>query len=630
MTPKNTYPYWLWPLAAAVLFFSTTVSAHHGSDTPTDDFDALLDELGDLVFFDSDFDDDWYDDDFDDDWDYPADDFEVTDSENSFWTAPEVTAYPAAPGTGYRWEDGVVRPDGSVIDGFWRKTSEPGYLWQDSGYDAQSNWIDYGWVPLEGAPENYTWVTGYRGSDATWKMGYWRAEERAGHDWAGGYYEDDEYVSPQWLPEEVNSEELYVPGYRATTGYWIPGFRRQRTRMGYQWVNAYWDNGMYVPGYWQPTRRRTSYRWIPGHVGVDGYWVYGTWQPTARRGYSWVDGYYVADVYVWGFWRPINRRAGYHWVVGSPSGGIWRNGYWRRSRRTGFLWVPGYHQNGAYISGYWHPGHGPKPSIHRHYNRTRSRMRYHRHHVKTAHAHRGPHFRRNKSAMWQKSAVYRPRYAKASSKRRAERTKAPTRYRANAKRPLVKRTVIRSNKAGKRLSKVRVKGAQRPSVRPTSRGRRPTRNPAFVRPQRSKRPAVRRATNPPIRRTRPAGPSGAKRPSVTPRRVQPSRPSVTPRRVQPSRPSVTPRRVQPSRPSVTPRRAQPSRPSVTPRRVQPSRPSVTPRRAQPSRPSVTPRRVQPSRPSARKALPSAKRPSPNIRRATRPKAKRPERIRRKR
>jgi hypothetical protein len=239
------------------------------------------------------------------------------DSKNHNSEFADETDGSSRPSDEHVWEQGYRRPDGEIVEGFWRNQSLSGYFWQEPGWDESGEWIDADFVPEESAPHGYVWVSGYRGSDGTWKLGFWRRESRNDHDWTGGYYSEGDYVAPHWSPREFDEDEyVYVPGYRATTGYWIPGFRRSRHRTGYAWITGYWDSGIWVSGFWRPTMSRTGYSYSPGHVGLDGYWVSGFWRRGARSGYMWVDGYYVGDSFVWGFWRPVRVRFGYTWIVG--------------------------------------------------------------------------------------------------------------------------------------------------------------------------------------------------------------------------------------------------------------------------------------------------------------------------
>ena len=589
---------WLWALLLT-LFLTTPAFAQYDRSTNNNDLDELLSELEELLLFDDKY---FYDDDL------------LLEDDTDSVSADQSSDYPGAPGGGYMWEEGVTRPDKGIVDGFWRKSARSGFLWQDSGYDADSNWIDYGWIPTDEAPDDYVWVAGYRGDDAVWKQGYWRAEQRDGHEWVGGYYNDDEYVSPQWLPLEDDSDYLYEAGYRADTGYWISGFRRRLVRPRYRWVSGYWSGGIYVPGYWRPANLRSHSRWSQGHTGVDGYWVLGSWQPYQRSGYIWANGYYVADIFVWGFWRPNRHRHNHMWVVGYNHNGMWHNGHWRSNRRAGYHWVPGYYSHGSYQSGSWHHGHASKVVIHKHYHRSMHRSRYHKYHVATAKAHHGPHFGRGQSQMWRKSAVHKRMIGKA---RPTLRSKAPYRRRGNVRRPVNRRTMVRNTVAGRKARRVTIDRSKRPSLRTQGRRSRPARNPSFVKPARRsfKPPAGSSATNPkrsrpsrterPARRIVPNKPVRRVLPAQLNRRIVPNKPV---RRTPPAQPN---RRIVPNKPRRTNkpvRRASPAQPN---RRIVPNTPKRRVKPATPRKPTVkrSSRRVTPSsdRPSRRTSRPQRRR-----------------------
>jgi hypothetical protein len=252
-----------------------------------------------------------------------------------------------------------------------------------------------------------------------------------------------------------------VPGYRATTGYWIPGFRRSRHRTGYAWITGYWDSGIWVSGFWRPTMSRTGYSYSPGHVGLDGYWVSGFWRRGARSGYMWVDGYYVGDSFVWGFWRPVRVRSGYTWIVGYRNSGVWYSGRWRRSVRAGYYWMPGRYNRGVYVAGTWYRGRAPglKHVRYAAYRRHLHRMRYHTHHVMYQKAHRGPHYRMSRSKLWKKSAIHRARYNTAMIKRRDTRASSRPYLSRNLRRARSQKRIVRnklstiqSRRAGRRVS----------------------------------------------------------------------------------------------------------------------------------------------------------------------------------
>ena len=538
-------------------------------------------------------------------------------------------AYPERPGEDFIWEEGVVRPDGEVVDGFWRKQAEPGFFWQDAGWDENGEWVDYDFIPSDDAPEGYTWEPGYRGDDGVWNLGFWRSEEREGFDWKGGAYDDGDYVQGQWEPEEeiiIEEEYIYEPGYRADTGYWIPGFVRHRDRAGFSWMPGYWDGPEWVAGYWAPTSRRHDHVWVRGHVGVDGRWVPGHWRATDRAGYGWVNGYWVADTYVWGFWRPIVATPGQVWVVGYSVGGVWYPGYWRPATRAGYYWMPGYYHRGRYTVGYWVRGRAPLHRSHRYYRRYHRhahRVHYHHHHVVHRRAHRGPHFRSRRGAIARRSAVHQPRAYRAGAARRA----AAPQYRRRSQAPGVhRRQPVQSRRAGSRIQSVRYDATRRPTRAPRNDARRATRNPDF---RGTKRARVTTPRSENIRRsgTRMRGvPQRNRRvapPSQNPGRrgnISRTRPGTRKaldrsRRATPSSTSRSRRATPPAsrrgvqRPSSTRSRGV-NRSSLNSRRVVRPRASASRRvRTQAPRGQVQPRRksnlrTRSSRPATRSALPS--------------------------
>ena len=113
----------------------------------------------------------------------------------------------ARPDGNYVWEQGAVRPDGEVVEGFWREAAKSGYDWQSAGWDENGNWVDYDFLPEESAPAGMDWSSGYRGNDGLWKMGFWRQDTRDGFEWRDGGYAEGEHVAPQWEPTEIEEEE---------------------------------------------------------------------------------------------------------------------------------------------------------------------------------------------------------------------------------------------------------------------------------------------------------------------------------------------------------------------------------------------------------------------------------------
>lgn len=91
-------------------------------------------------------------------------------------------------------------------------------------------------------------------------------------------------------------------------------------------------------------------------------WAYG-YRPVPRPGWVWVDGHY-ADGGVWvpGYWMPSRPRPGYAWVPGHWEGDRYVDGYWRELNRPGFTWMDGYYDRaGRWHEGYWAPVGPPPP-----------------------------------------------------------------------------------------------------------------------------------------------------------------------------------------------------------------------------------------------------------------------------
>jgi hypothetical protein len=171
--------------------------------------------------------------------------------------------YPERPGDEFVWEEGCVRPDGEIVEGFWRENEVEGFVWQEAGWAEDDSWVDYDYLPDEEAPGGYAWEPGFRGDDGVWQLGYWRELDRQGYAWSEGTYLEGDYVGAQWEPDEMDEEEYsYEPGYRADNGYWISGFQRRHQRAGHNWIPRAWHDGQYATGYWKPARMRQNHVWV--------------------------------------------------------------------------------------------------------------------------------------------------------------------------------------------------------------------------------------------------------------------------------------------------------------------------------------------------------------------------------
>lgn len=137
----------------------------------------------------------------------------------------------------------------------------------------------------------------------------------------------------------------------------VPGCWRLRQRPGYIWVEGRWLDDGYLPGYWQPVRTRgREWAWVPGYW--DGHrWFPGRWRPRARSGWIWAEGHWSrGGEWIAGCWRPLSaNRPGWDWESGfwDPQG-RWVDGFWRPASRENALWIGGmYNENGIWVRGYW-------------------------------------------------------------------------------------------------------------------------------------------------------------------------------------------------------------------------------------------------------------------------------------
>lgn len=137
----------------------------------------------------------------------------------------------------------------------------------------------------------------------------------------------------------------------------VPGCWRLRQRPGYIWVDGRWLDDGYLPGYWQPARTRgREWAWVPGYW--DGHrWFSGRWRPRARSGWAWNEGHWSrGGEWIMGCWRPLSaNRPGWDWEPGfwDPQG-RWVDGFWRPAFRENALWIGGmYNENGIWVRGYW-------------------------------------------------------------------------------------------------------------------------------------------------------------------------------------------------------------------------------------------------------------------------------------
>lgn len=208
--------------------------------------------------------------------------------------------------------------------------------------------------------EDWVWEDGYQRPDGTVVEGFYRPRARAGFEWAPGHVEGQVWVDPQWRWTGAQRQGyVLVPGRVGPDGYWIPESWRPATVAGQVWVDGHLEGNFWIPGHFQPVTVRAGYAWEPGYYSPTGEWVDGNWREQARADYVWVAGGYRFGVWTSGYWRPRTVRAGYVWVPGRWTANGWVEGQWRERRRPGNYWVHGHWQGGVWVPGAWVAGTRP-------------------------------------------------------------------------------------------------------------------------------------------------------------------------------------------------------------------------------------------------------------------------------
>lgn len=151
----------------------------------------------------------------------------------------------------------------------------------------------------------------------------------------------------------------WMPGTWTAWGYWSPGFwapqRSVRVPVGYAFVPGWWDNNVYIEGYYR-TQNRNGWAWNDGYYLDDGTYVRGHWRPQGNGpdGYDWEAGFWDGENWVEGFWRP-QFRTGFTWVSAYyDDDSIFHAGYWMPvQQQPGSIWVPGWFDGNEWQQGYW-------------------------------------------------------------------------------------------------------------------------------------------------------------------------------------------------------------------------------------------------------------------------------------
>lgn len=197
----------------------------------------------------------------------------------TFAVAPWEVAWAPPPRAGWVWEPGYWSPLGFWVPGHWQPVGPPPAYYPTATYVYVPGWWQGG-IYVEGywrlaTRNSWTWVDGYYLADGTYVPGHWEPSGKApaGYVWEQGFFDGEA---------------------------WHEGFWRPAQRVGYAWVNAYFDDtGVYRGGYWMPTETKPDSVWIPGWFDgnrwVEGYWVTeaeykatdpNTWSPPE----GWNDG----------------------------------------------------------------------------------------------------------------------------------------------------------------------------------------------------------------------------------------------------------------------------------------------------------------------------------------------------
>lgn len=216
-------------------------------------------------------------------------------------------------------------------------------------------------LEVEAPDEQWVWEDGYFRPDGTLVEGFYRQQSREGFEWVPGHLEGEVWVEPQWRWVGAQRQGyVLVQGGVGEDHYWIPEVWRPVTLADHDWVDGRWEGNVWVVGHWRPrVAARPGFVWDPGHWTPTGQWVEGHWRPENRTGFVWVPGRFRFGVWIPGTWRPVENRAGFVWVAGHWGPNGWVEGQWRETRRPGHHWVPGHWQAGVWVPGAWSAGVRP-------------------------------------------------------------------------------------------------------------------------------------------------------------------------------------------------------------------------------------------------------------------------------
>lgn len=203
-----------------------------------------------------------------------------------YWYRPYYTHWWVHPY--WRWTHATVVVVGfgyapAPWDVVWVPPVRAGWVWIPGHRTISGWWVPGHWAPAGSPPVAYgaqwVYVPGWW-MGAVYVDGFWRRSARPGFVWVDGYYLDDgSYVRGWWAPEGGAPRAGYVwEGGYWDGEYWVEGFWRPSSRPGYRWVSSWLDEeGVFHSGYWEPVEDNPGHVWIPGwfdgETWVEGYWV---------------------------------------------------------------------------------------------------------------------------------------------------------------------------------------------------------------------------------------------------------------------------------------------------------------------------------------------------------------------
>ena len=110
-------------------------------------------------------------------------------------------------------------------------------------------------------------------------------------------YKTRKYIAapPAFRPNPPGPKYLWVPRYRHPSGVYIGGYWRPPSKPGFTWVDGYSNTaGVRIFGYWKPIRVKPGYIWAPGYWN-NTVWVNGYWRQAQKPNLVWVPGHYNSN-----------------------------------------------------------------------------------------------------------------------------------------------------------------------------------------------------------------------------------------------------------------------------------------------------------------------------------------------